>query len=94
MTLYLHLVGAFARPEDARSSDAVGWIHTLGPLQAVAKLQDGRVHLNFKRSGNPQRQGLDDGGFLKRVGNRYEFGGELFATYVVNTQRRYPCRKH
>jgi len=91
MTLYLHLLGAFARPEDAQGKDAVGWIHTLGPLEAVAKFQDGRVRLNFKHRKNAQREGLEDGAFLKRVGNRYEFGGELYATYVVNTQRRYPC---
>jgi hypothetical protein len=90
MALYLHLLGAFARPEDAQSKDAVGWIHTLGPLKAVAKLQDGRVHLDFKHRNNAQREGLDEGQFLKRVGNRYEFGGELYATYVINAKRRYP----
>ena len=90
MALYLHLLGAFARPEDAQSKDAVGWIHTLGPLEAVAKLQDGRVHLNFKRSKNAQQQGLEDGNFLKRIGQQYEFAGERYATFIVNAQRRYP----
>ena len=93
MALYLHLLGAFARPEDAQSNDAVGWIHTLGPLESVAKFQDGRVRLNFKHLRNKQREGLDEGQFLKRVGNRYEFGGELYATCVINAKRRYPCNK-
>ena len=93
MALYLHLLGAFARPEDAQSKDAVGWIHTLGPLEAVTKFQDGRVRLNFKHRNNAQREGLDDRNFLRRIGNCYEFGGEQFATFVVNAQRRYPCSR-
>lgn len=91
MTIYLHLLGAFACPElEAESPDAVGWIHTLGPLDAVATFQDGRVRLNFKKKKNPQREGLREGQWLKRIGNHYEFGGQLYATFIINHQRRYP----
>lgn len=93
MTLYLHLVGAFTRPEDARSKDAVGWIHTLGPLETVAEVQ-GNLRLVFANPKNPLRKGLLKGDTLLRINNRYLFAGEQYASYLVNTKRRYTCATH
>lgn len=93
MAIYLHLLGAFTRPEDAQSDDAVGWIHTLGPLDTVAASADGDVIIKFKDAVNPQREGLVEGKQLKRVGNRFEFGDQKYATFIINHQRRYPCNK-
>lgn len=92
MTLYLHLVGAFAHPKDARSKNTVGWIHTLGPLETVADVQ-GNLRLVFTNPKNPLRKGLLKGSTLLRVNNRYIFAGEQYATYLVNTKRRFPCAK-
>jgi hypothetical protein len=93
MTLYLHLVGGNMPPKNARSKKAVGWIHTLGPLETVAEVQ-GNVRLIFTNPKNPLRKGLVKGHTLLRVDNRYIFAGQLYATYIVNTQRRFPCTTH
>lgn len=93
MTLYLHLVGGQAPSKKARSKKVVGWIHTLGPLETVAEVQ-GNVRLFFTNPKNPLREGLLKGHTLLRVNNRYIFAGQQYATYIVNTQRRYPCATH
>ncbi len=90
MTLYLHLLGAFERPEEAESPEHVGWIHTIGPLESVAEIGTEELHLAFSDAENPLRDGLIERRFIPRIGQHLLFAGILYATFVVNAQRSYP----
>jgi hypothetical protein len=90
MVMYLHLVRGLTRPETTEDGTFVGVIQTIGPLATVAESADGTVHLVFCDPDDPHREWLDDRKILRRNNNRFEFAGDVFATFIINTQRSYP----